>query len=100
MGDNVVMLIVISSIIALIILSVITITLIRKLKAEKMISSAECEAKKIVDAAKEMAETKKKEVILEGKDDDYIEEIPFPTIVTTAGTNTDNGRMESIVIGA
>lgn len=41
----------------------------RKLKAEKMISSAECEAKKIVDAAKEMAETKKKEVILEGKDE-------------------------------
>ncbi len=35
MGDNVVMLIVISSIIALIILSVITITLIRKLKADK-----------------------------------------------------------------
>ena len=38
--------------------------------------------------------------ILEGKDDEYIEESPFPTIVTTAGANTDSGRIKSIVITA
>ncbi len=41
----------------------------RKLKAEKAISSAEEEAEKIVINAQELAETRKKEVVLEGKEE-------------------------------
>lgn len=41
----------------------------RKLKAEKAISSAEKEAEKIILNAKELAETRKKEVVLEGKEE-------------------------------
>ncbi len=41
----------------------------RKNQAEKMISSAEEESNKIISMAKELAEAKKKEVILEGKDE-------------------------------
>ena len=41
----------------------------RKLQAEKMISSAEEEASRIMEVAKELAETKKKEVVLEGKEE-------------------------------
>ena len=41
----------------------------RKLKAEKAIVSAEKEAEKIIANAKELAETRKKEVILEGKEE-------------------------------
>lgn len=41
----------------------------RKLKAEKTISSAEKEAEKIIINAKELAETRKKEVVLEGKEE-------------------------------
>ncbi len=41
----------------------------RKLKAEKAIASAEKEAEKIIINAKELADTKKKEVILEGKEE-------------------------------
>ncbi len=41
----------------------------RKLKAEKSILSAEKEAEKIIINAKELAETRKKEVILEGKEE-------------------------------
>ncbi len=43
--------------------------LYRKFKAEKSILSAEKEAEKIVLNAKELAETQKKEVILEGKEE-------------------------------
>lgn len=41
----------------------------RKAQAEKMISSAEEESEKIISMAKELAETKKKEVVLEGKEE-------------------------------
>ncbi len=41
----------------------------RKLQSEKTISSAEEEASRIVAVAKEIAETKKKEVVLEGKEE-------------------------------
>lgn len=41
----------------------------RKNQAEKIISSAEEEAKRIILASKELAETKKKEVVLEGKEE-------------------------------
>ncbi len=41
--------------------------LYRKMSAEKSIKSAEKEAEKIVSTAKEVAETRKKEVILEGQ---------------------------------
>ena len=41
----------------------------RKLKAEKLISSAEKEAEKIIINAQELAETRKKEVVLEGKEE-------------------------------
>ncbi len=41
----------------------------RKLKAEKAISSAEEEAEKIILNAQELAETRKKEVVLEGKEE-------------------------------
>ncbi len=41
----------------------------RKIKAEKAISSAEQEAQKILSGAKEIAETRKKEVVLEGKEE-------------------------------
>ena len=41
----------------------------RKLKAEKSISSAEQEAERIILNAKELAETRKKEVVLEGKEE-------------------------------
>lgn len=41
----------------------------RKIRAEKVISSAEKEAEKIILNAKELADTRKKEVILEGKDE-------------------------------
>lgn len=41
----------------------------RKLKSEKIISSAEKEAEKIIINAKELAETRKKEVVLEGKEE-------------------------------
>lgn len=41
----------------------------RKLKAEKAIVSAEKEAEKIIANAKELAETRKKEVVLEGKEE-------------------------------
>ena len=41
----------------------------RKLKAEKAISSAEEEAEKIIINAQELAETRKKEVVLEGKEE-------------------------------
>lgn len=41
----------------------------RKKRSEKTISSAEEEAQRIIQIAKDMAETKKKEVILEGKEE-------------------------------
>ena len=41
----------------------------RKNRSEKTISSAEEEAQRIIQIAKDMAETKKKEVILEGKEE-------------------------------
>ncbi len=43
--------------------------LYRKMRAEKSISSAEREAEKIIINAKELADTTKKEVILEGKEE-------------------------------
>ncbi len=43
--------------------------LYRKFRAEKLISSAEKKAEKIILNAKELAESKKKEVVLEGKDE-------------------------------
>ena len=59
-------------VVSIILVGIITFILgiaYRKNQAEKIISSAEEESNKIISMAKELAEAKKKEVILEGKDE-------------------------------